>query len=392
MIVKILIAVLIFGITVIIHELGHFLLAKANGITVTEFSIGFGPTVVKTEKGGTIYSLKLLPFGGACQMLGEDGEEEGEGTFNSKSVWARISVVAAGPVFNMILAFFCAIFVISYAGSSPARVTEVADGSPEAEAGLEAGDIITSYEGRHISIGKELNSVMTVQGVPTDEITLEVKKADGEKKTITYEPTVTTRYMMGFNYDDCDRGMEFTYVQQNMPLAAAGVVAGDLLVSINGAPITCVADFTAYQTEHPFDGSAVTLEYEHSGKTKEITVTPVENTYANVQFSYQLREKQSPIGVVDAIGTAYDDVKSQGVLVTVMTMLNMVILLSSNLGVMNLLPLPALDGGRLVFLIIEAIRRKPIRRDLEGMVHFAGLVLLMALMVYVMIHDVQRIL
>ena len=405
MIVKILIAVLIFGITVIIHELGHFLLAKANGITVTEFSIGFGPTVVKTEKGGTVYSLKLLPFGGACQMLGEDGEEEGEGTFNSKSVWARISVVAAG-------------------------VTEVADGSPEAEAGLEAGDIITSYEGRHISIGKELNSVMTVQGVPTDEITLEVKKADGEKKTITYEPTVTTRYMMGFNYDDCDRGMEFTYVQQNMPLAAAGVVAGDLLVSINGAPITCVADFTAYQTEHPFDGSAVTLEYEHSGKTKEITVTPVENTYANVQFSYQLREKQSPIGVlkysvleikywvrtvidsvsmlitgqysvndlsgpvgvVDAIGTAYDDVKSQGVLVTVMTMLNMVILLSSNLGVMNLLPLPALDGGRLVFLIIEAIRRKPIRRDLEGMVHFAGLVLLMALMVYVMIHDVQRIL
>ena len=106
MIVKILIAVLIFGITVIIHELGHFLLAKANGITVTEFSIGFGPTVVKTEKGGTVYSLKLLPFGGACQMLGEDGEEEGEGTFNSKSVWARISVVAAGPVFNMILAFF----------------------------------------------------------------------------------------------------------------------------------------------------------------------------------------------------------------------------------------------------------------------------------------------
>ena len=98
MIVKILIAVLIFGITVIIHELGHFLLAKANGITVTEFSIGFGPTVVKTEKGGTVYSLKLLPFGGACQMLGEDGEEEGEGTFNSKSVWARISVVAAGPV------------------------------------------------------------------------------------------------------------------------------------------------------------------------------------------------------------------------------------------------------------------------------------------------------
>lgn len=363
-------------------------------------------------------------------MLGEDGEEEGEGTFNSKSVWARISVVAAGPVFNMILAFFCAIFVISYAGSSPARVTEVADGSPEAEAGLEAGDIITSYEGRHISIGKELNSVMTVRGVPTDEITLEVKKADGEKKTITYEPTVTTRYMMALTTMTVTAAWNSRMCSRICRLPLRVLSRATCSYRSTERPITCVADFTAYQTEHPFDGSAVTLEYEHSGKTKEITVTPVENTYANVQFSYQLREKQSPIGVlkysvleikywvrtvidsvsmlitgqysvndlsgpvgvVDAIGTAYDDVKSQGVLVTVMTMLNMVILLSSNLGVMNLLPLPALDGGRLVFLIIEAIRRKPIRRDLEGMVHFAGLVLLMALMVYVMIHDVQRIL
>ena len=92
MIVKILIAVLIFGITVIIHELGHFLLAKANGITVTEFSIGFGPTVVKTEKGGTVYSLKLLPFGGSCAMLGEDEDTVVEGSFNSKSVWASSNI------------------------------------------------------------------------------------------------------------------------------------------------------------------------------------------------------------------------------------------------------------------------------------------------------------
>ena len=120
--------------------------------------------------------------------------------------------------------------------------------------------------------------------------------------------------------------------------------------------------------------------------------TVIDSVSMLITGQYSVNDLSGPVGVVDAIGTAYDDVKSQGVLVTVMTMLNMVILLSSNLGVMNLLPLPALDGGRLVFLIIEAIRRKPIRRDLEGMVHFAGLVLLMALMVYVMIHDVQRIL
>ena len=170
---KILIAAIVFSVIVLFHELGHFLLAKKNGITVIEFSLGMGPRLLSTERGGTRYSLKLFPIGGSCMMAGEDDDDTSEGSFNNASVWARISVVAAGPVFNMILAFFCAIFVISYAGSSPARVTEVADGSPEAEAGLEAGDIITSYEGRHISIGKELNSVMTVRGVPTDEITLD---------------------------------------------------------------------------------------------------------------------------------------------------------------------------------------------------------------------------
>ncbi|MGN0313521.1 MAG: RIP metalloprotease RseP [Fusicatenibacter sp.] len=429
MIVKILIAVLIFGLTVIIHELGHFLLAKANHITVTEFSIGFGPTIVKTEKGGTVYSLKLLPFGGACQMLGEDGEEEGEGTFNSKSVGARIAVVAAGPMFNLFLAFCAAVIVISYAGSAPARVTEVAEGSPEEAAGLMAGDVITEYEGKHISLGKELSYEMNLRGIPVDEITLEIER-DGEKKTITYQPVTTTKYMMGFNYDDSDRGLEITYVQQGMPMAESGILAGDILKSLDGTKIANMEEFQACLQEHPLSTEPVTVGYEHSGIEKEAVITPVENTYASVGFGYQLREKQpplgvlkysflevkywvktviesvgmlltgqysvndlsGPVGVVDTIGTVYDDVKSQGVLVTFMTMLNMVILLSSNLGVMNLLPLPALDGGRLVFLVIEAIRRKPVKRDVEGMIHFAGLVLLMVLMVYVMIHDVQRIL
>lgn len=135
--------------------------------------------MVKTEKGGTIYSLKLLPFGGACQMLGEDGEEEGEGTFNSKSVWARISVVAAGSGVQHDSGIFCAIFV-SATREVPARVTEVAT-VRRRRGGLEAGDIITSYEGRHISIGKELNSVMTVQGVPTVRLRWRLKGRRGKE-------------------------------------------------------------------------------------------------------------------------------------------------------------------------------------------------------------------
>ena len=142
---KFVIAILILSAVIIFHELGHFLLAKANHIIVTEFAIGMGPKLLSFTKGDTTYALKLLPFGGSCSMLGEDEDESQEGSFNNASVWRRMSVIAAGPVFNFILAFLVAVVVISVVGADPARVTEVTEQSPAAEAGLQPGDIITRY-------------------------------------------------------------------------------------------------------------------------------------------------------------------------------------------------------------------------------------------------------
>ena len=144
---KILIAVIIFSAIIIIHELGHFLLAKKNGIVVTEFSLGMGPRLFSTQKGETRYSVKLFPIGGSCAMLGEDTGEELPGTFNSAPVWGRISVVAAGPVFNFILAFILSVVITAFVGYDPAEIMEVEGGSPAAEAGLRKGDIITEYDG-----------------------------------------------------------------------------------------------------------------------------------------------------------------------------------------------------------------------------------------------------
>ena len=129
---SIVIAALILGIVIIIHELGHFLFAKLNGIVVEEFSVGMGPRLLSTEKGGTRYSLKAIPFGGSCMMRGEDEEDSTEGSFNSKSVPRRMSVIAAGPIFNFILAFFGAMIIISIIGYDPPQVLEVAEGSSEA--------------------------------------------------------------------------------------------------------------------------------------------------------------------------------------------------------------------------------------------------------------------
>ena len=139
---KIILALLIFSAIILFHELGHFLLAKKNKIVVTEFSLGMGPRLLSTEKNGTRYSLKLLPLGGSCAMLGEDMEDESKGTFNGAPVWGRIATVAAGPVFNFILAFVFAVLIVTLVGYDPAEVTQVESGSTVAEAGLQEGDII----------------------------------------------------------------------------------------------------------------------------------------------------------------------------------------------------------------------------------------------------------
>ncbi|NLO08434.1 MAG: RIP metalloprotease RseP, partial [Clostridiales bacterium] len=152
---NLLIAILLLGIIIFIHELGHFLLAKKNGITVTEFSLGMGPRLASFVKGGTRYSLKILPFGGSCMMLGEDEDIDDDGAFHKKGVWARFSVIFAGAFFNFVLAFVLAIFVISSVGVDYPDVVKVEEGTPLYEAGIREGDRIKSINGKSIHFGKE---------------------------------------------------------------------------------------------------------------------------------------------------------------------------------------------------------------------------------------------
>ena len=429
---SIILALFIFSLIIIIHELGHFLLAKYNGVTVLEFSLGMGPRILSTVKGGTRYSWKLLPFGGSCAMLGEDTDIENEpGTFNSASVWGRISVVAAGPVFNFIMAFVLSVIIVGAVGYEPSRVLSVKEGSAAETAGLKEGDIITSYQGYHIDLGKDLYVYSYLNELKEgDTINLTVKR-DGKKMDISYKSDTNVRYLLGckFNGDDTS-AMTVESVMDGMPLKDAGVQAGDVITSINGVKITDSEDYQKYIQENPLTGEAVQLTYLRDDKEYEITVIPKEYRTAESGFTYNvycekakgldvikygavevkymvrttilslkelvtgklgMKDLSGPVGVVDAIGTTYEESKSEGTMILWMNMLNMAVLLSANLGVMNLLPLPALDGGRLVFLVLEAIRRKPINRQVEGTIHFAGLMLLMVLMVFVMYNDIVKL-
>ena len=427
---KILIAVIIFSAIILFHEFGHFLFAKLNGSGVTEFSLGMGPRLFSFQKGETRYSLKLLPIGGSCAMVGEDIDEEDlPGSFNAASVGGRISVVAAGPVFNFILAFVLAVIIVGFVGYDPSEVVEVESGSPVAEAGLEKGDVITEYDGYHVDLAKDLYVYMYLNDLKEgDTVTMTVKR-DGETRTITYTPDVSVRYLLGFNRSDAS-SMTVESLIDGMPLQEAGLQAGDTITAINGTEIADGEAYDAYLEEHPLSNEPVEITYDRDGLDYTATITPREYRTPQLGFSYNLgytktsglqvlkygaleikymvrttllslkelvtgqlgfQNLSGPVGVVDAIGTTYEQSKREGALMLWINMLNMAVLLSASLGVMNLLPLPALDGGRLVFLIIEAIRRKPINREIEGRIHFAGLMLLMALMVVVMYNDILKI-
>ena len=425
---NILVAIIIFSVIVVFHELGHFLLAKKNGIEVTEFSLGMGPRLLSTVKGNTRYSLKLFPIGGSCMMVGEDGEEDGPGSFGHASVWGRISVVAAGPIFNFILAFVFALVITSVMGYDPPKVLSVEENSPAEEAGFQVGDIITSFQGKHLSIGRDISLYESLYGMQQDQIKMTVKR-DGKKIDLNFKAASEKKYMLGFSYVP-DGEPEITEVFVDGAMMKAGVLAGDVITAVDGTKVSTGEELQTYLGEHPLGENAVTITVSRDGKEKEFTVQPTVRTQVSTGFVYNLyREKTNffgvlkysavevrywisstidslgllikgtfrvndlsgPVGIVDAIGSSVEEAKSEGTVVMWMQMFYWAILLSANLGVMNLLPLPALDGGRLVFLLIEAVTKKKVNPNIEGMIHFAGFVLLMALMVFVFMNDIKRL-
>lgn len=340
---KILIALLVFSVIIIIHELGHFLLAKKNGITVEEFSLGMGPRLLSYEFGGTRYSWKLLPFGGSCMMLGEDGEDTQDGAFGTKSVWARISVIVAGPVFNFLLAFVLSIFIIGSIGYDVPMIRSIVAGSPAEAAGLQQGDIIRKMNGKNIRLYRQFSNYIFFHPGETVEFTYE---RDNELYTATVTPEMTEE---GYKYG----------------------IGGSASFREKTNAIDTIK-YSAYEVYYWIDMTLQSLNMlVHGGVS--------------------LDDMSGPVGVVGVIGDTYESSKEDGALYVWLNMLNISILLSANLGVMNLLPIPALDGGRLVFLIIEAVRKKRVEPELEAKIHFAGLMLLMLLMVVVMFNDVKKI-
>lgn len=451
---NIVLAILVLSVIIIVHELGHFILAKANGVMVLEFSLGFGPKLISFKRGETVYSIKLLPFGGACMMLGEDfmdetaddseddnekkdekQDEKSRGvkeqydmtrSFAAQSVWARMSILAAGPVFNFILAFILAVVIIGYIGHDPCTVSAVAENSPASEAGLASGDLITKINGKNVSFSKDLTLETIVHPERQLDITYE---RDGKEYTTSVVPEhqKKTAYMTGITISS---GCVINSVDDDSPAKKGGMKAKDKIISIDG--IAMESTDAIIEAITASGGKTISIVVEREEGQVTLSVTPVmteRESYYTGLYSYGVREKtgafstvgyafkevgywiryvfeslgmmirgkvslddvSGPVGVVNIIGNVVEESKPDGIIYVLLNLFNMTVMISANLGVMNLLPLPALDGGRLLFILLELLRGKPVSKEKEGMVHFVGMILLMILMVIVMFNDIKNL-
>ncbi len=335
----ILIALVMFGILIFIHEGGHFLAARLCRVTVKEFAIGMGPQIVSrtSKKSGTKYGLRLLPIGGFVSMAGEDEESDDPNAFCNKSVPRRMLIVIAGALMNLLLGFIL-MFILVFAQKTlvSTQIGAFNDNAVSSEY-LEVGDTVLKVDETSVHTGNEVvYEIMNKGSEPIDILVLR----DGEKIKV--------------------EGVVFPNFEDN------GVVFGD-------------CDFKMYVAEENF-GNYIKHAYFRSVSTVKMVVDSLVNL---ISGKYGMEAVSGPVGVTEVVGEAARS--------NIPTLLYVVAVISINLGVFNLIPFPALDGGRFLFLIIEGIRRKPIDRRIESYINFVGIIILFAFMALITFKDIVKL-
>ena len=333
---SILAALVLLSLLVMIHELGHYLAGRALGFSILEFSIGMGPKLLKKTKNGTEFSLRALPIGGMCRFEGEDQEVANERSFNAQKVWKRIVVVVAGPLMNLLFAILVSIITLSVFGDFMPSVHEIIPDSPAAVAGVQVGDIIKEVNGKPVKF--YFQTVDMIVAIKDKDMTLTVTR------------------------DGVDQQLQLSNIYNES--------LGKNLIGV-----------TIAQTRVRF-GFLASIPRS----VNYITTTLVET------FRFLGRAAQGNVTSSDAAGpVAIVAIISEAVRYSGENVLRLLVLISASLGIMNLLPIPAMDGGRLAFMLLELVRGKPISAEKEGMVHFVGLILLFGLMILLTYNDITNL-
>ncbi len=324
--------IFVFGVIVLIHELGHFLAARWHGVYVKEFSIGMGPRLWSHQGKETLYSLKAFPIGGSVQMEGEQEESEAQNSFGQKKAWQRFTIIAAGPLMNFVLALILLFGVYFFQGYQTTTVAELIKDLPAESSGIQIGDSITAINDLPIKNWEAL--VEAIDGSKGMPLLVEVERAGQriEFEVPVVQDAQSERYMVGIR----------PTIERSLAKAASGAVV----------------------------------------VTSKLSVAIIEFVPKLISGSESMENVAGPVGLAVVIG----EQASLGFI----NLLHFTAFISVNLGIMNLLPFPALDGGRLVFIFYEMIFRKKANQRFEEGLHYMGFMLLMLLMVIVFISDFSR--
>ena len=420
----------VLGVLVFVHELGHFLLARWNGVRVLTFSLGFGPKLLKFQRGDTEYCVSAIPLGGYVKMAGESPDDPRSGApdeFMSKSKWQRFQILIAGPLMNLFLALFVMTFVIYNGATVPAFETEtpvvgrVLPDSPAQRAGILPGDVILSVAGSEVDTWEQLQLRVLPRANRDVEI---IVRRNGERQTLSVVPEAHTKYEIGDIGIAPDIHPQLTMVIAGSPAETAGLKVGDVILAANGLDTTDHALIDQISksagtpvrlsirrgTEPVFD-AAVTPRDEGGAGRIGVQFSPYETrtidpTFLqaiglsfdqNLQWSTMILEMlgglltadTSPKQLMGPLGIA--EVAGGAASVSWVALFGTMAMISLNLGLLNLLPIPILDGGHIAILAVEGLARRDFSMRAKERMLMAGFAMLMVLMVTVIYNDLTRV-
>ncbi len=344
--------VAVLGVLIFVHEFGHFLIAKLLGVKVEIFSLGFPPKLVSKQVGETDYRISVVPLGGYVKLLGENPNDEVppelmHRSFLQRPLWQRAAVVLAGPAFNFIFAFLAlfAVFAVTGLPYVPTDVGRIIQNSPAERAGLKTGDLIVAVDGTPVKRWEELSSQIRQHGGQTLDLAV---KRDARELDIKVTP---------------ERRESENLFGQKIMAFQIGVASSERLVTEHVGPVQALGEGMSYSLRI----AALTLQSIYKLITREISV----DTLGGPIMIAQVAGKQAEMGL------SY--------------LINFMAVLSVNLTLLNLLPIPVLDGGHLLFLFLEAVRGKPLALKHREMAQAVGMMLILTLMVFVFYHDIMRL-
>lgn len=334
----VIVAILVFGFLIFIHEFGHYIFARIFKVTITEFSIGMGPKLVwyDSKKTGIRYCLSAIPFGGYVAMVGEDGESDDPNAFGKKPAWQRLIITVAGATVNIVAGVIAIIILasmVNIGGTEIAAFPETKYEISSADSGLEVGDVITHIDGKKVNMLDELSYEIMRHGNEPVEVTV-LRNGESMTMTVVFPTDIEQEQIFG------------------------------------------IMDFQVYAIKKDV---GTVLGYSLS-KAVLIVRMCWESIIDLITGRYTMAAVSGPVGISEVIGQA----ASQGAA----SLLSIVALISINLGVMNLLPIPALDGGRTVLLLVEIVLRKKLPPNVEANMNAISLAILLGLSVIIMIKDV----